>query len=162
MQMYKVSFQTRYNDIIDIGECLVCAANNELAADMIRESLRLPISSTIFEVNRIKPSIYSLSRKEVIKNQNFHNHQTDKDPSVFMLSASCSIKAYSETSAWNRFSKSISERSFANKAVIEDGGIKDLEMNCERKELTPRSPAIEKQSIYKCPQIFAGGMARGR
>lgn len=158
MQMYKVSFQTHYPDIIDVGESLVCAANSDLAAELIREHLKLPISATVFEVNRVKPSIFTLSRKEIAKNANAHYNanriNTEREPAIFMLRASCSIKVYSEVAAWKKFSDTLFQRSSATKAIIDDGKLRDLEMDCERKELRARSPAIELQSIYKAPRFL--------
>lgn len=162
MQLYKVSFHVHHADVIDIGEVVVCASNQDHAAEILSHHLMLPVSTTVFEVQRVKGNFYQLKRKEVAKPNTAARKSDDRDkPAVFDLSVNVSVKARTEASAWLNLADCLRERVGVAKPIV-NSSIVSIDMQANRREFTPRSPAMEKQSIYTKPQFFSGGSARGR
>jgi hypothetical protein len=161
-QMYEVAFQTHYEDLIDIGKVVVCADSNEKASEMVCFLFDLPASRTVFDVVRIKPSIFQISRKEVSKKarRKSINHNL-KENTNWEISCSVGVRAASECSALRRLAHAIIDRSTSDKAII-DKSITEFELSCDRIENRPKLSAVEKQGIYKEKKFFPGGMARPR
>jgi hypothetical protein len=165
MQLYKVAFQTHYKDIIDSGTILIVASNQDHAAELTVHHLQLPVSTTVFDVQRVKTNTYQLTRKEIEKKldtgkRDDGEHHADR-PVVFNLKVSAEIKAGQEATAWRTLAKCIEERASVVKPLV-NNKIKDLDMQADRREFSPRPPAIEKQSIFVAPKFFQGGAARGK
>jgi hypothetical protein len=158
-----VSFHVHHADLIDFGEVVVCATNQEHAAEILLHNLMLPVSTTVFEVQRVKGNFYQLKRKEVPKlTERNQRVGEDRDkPAIFDLSVNVSVKARSEALAWLKLADCLKERVGVAKPII-NSSILSLDMQANRQEFRPRSPAIEKQSIYSKPRFFSGGSARGR
>jgi hypothetical protein len=172
--MYQVSFQTHYDDRIDIGKVLVCAASNEQASEIVVFALGLPPSKTTVEVSRIKPSLFQLERREIEKDVPGPYHgipgsalkqngeRPQRDPwERYALTVTSEMRAGSESHAWRKLGNALIARAASPKAMIEKS-IVDLDMTCERAALSPRTAAIDLQSIYKERRIFSGGAARSR
>lgn len=175
MQMYEVSFQTHYEDVIDTGKILVCASDNQHAVDTVRLFLGVPASQSVITANRIKPSVYQLDRREIKKNKAARNrldavhelnqaHGLTRPPvenSPWVLGVTAGVRAVSESAAWQKLAYAILERTHHNSAVI-NGSVTELEMTCEQAAFRPKPSAIEKQAIYKEARFFSGGAARPR
>lgn len=162
MQMYEVSFQVHYEDLIDHGKVLVCASNNESATDMVRMLMDLPPSRTVFDCVRIKPSIFTLKRHQANKKAIGQSHNRGLSPTAkYMISIVSTVRAASETNALRKLAHSLIDRSCSDKAVL-DKSIMELEISCDRQEYRPKPSAVEKQAIYKEHAFFAGGAARPR
>ena len=162
MQMYEVEFRVHYEDLIDCGKVLVCASDNDSAAEMVRFHFGLPASQGTFDVKRIKPSIFQIDRRPIHKKAEAQSINAARDPlAVFTVDVTASIRAASESHALRKMGTMLIERSKAEKAIV-DKSVSDIEITCNRREYEPRSPAIDRQAIYTHPRFFAGGAARGR
>jgi hypothetical protein len=163
MQMYKVIFNAHQTNIIDHGEVIVCASNQDHATEILSHNLLLPISKTMFETHRVKGNFYQLNRREIIKKEQKSN-KTRVEPdkkAIFNLSVNVEIKARTEMQAWLMLSEYIKERIGVAKP-IENLNIVSIDMQASRVEFEPKKPAIEKQAIYKEHVFFSGGSARGK
>lgn len=69
MQLYKVDFQTHYQTTVDMGSAAVCAENPDQAIEIVSCVYDIPKSKTLFDVQKIKPAIIEISRKEIEKPQ---------------------------------------------------------------------------------------------
>jgi hypothetical protein len=165
MQLYKVVFQTHYKDIIDTGTVLIVASNQDHAAELAIHHLQLPVSTTVFDIQRVKTNTYQLSRKEIekkIERDGKNHYDDDKDkPVVYSLKVTAEIKAFQEANAWRTLAKCIEEQASVAKPIV-NKHISDLDMHADRREFSPRPPTIEKQSIFVAPKFFQGGAARGK
>jgi len=173
MQMYEVTFQVHYDDIIDLGKILVCASNNDAAIEIVRFFLGIPASQATFSAVRIKPEI--AKHKEARKRHDeIHSMRdlvgaisgVDNDPSPismspWVLGVTAGVRAASESSAWIKLGKSIIEKAHSNSAKLHKS-ITELDMVCEQARFRPKCSAIDKQAIYKEKSIFSGGAARPR
>src|SRR6266702_1266859 len=66
MQMYRVRFaRTLPDDLVEMGDCIVCASNNDAARDMVAAIVGFPATVAQFEIVRIKPSLYLIGRRDV-------------------------------------------------------------------------------------------------
>lgn len=162
MQMYEVKFRVHYEDTIDMGTILVCASDNDSAAEMVRFHFDLPASQTVFEVARIKPSIFQMDRHAVHKKAEAHSRNLEREPlGKFEMDVVATVRAASESHALKRLGQALVQRSSSEKAIV-DNTVADIEISCKRRDYMPRSPAIERQAIYTNTQFFSGGAARGR
>ena len=161
MQMYKVTFNVIYEGIIDCGTVLTCAANAEQAAEIVSYHLEIPASKATFDVSRVKPSVYTVSRKEVTKGAERGKSAHEPEKAIWEVRASATVSARSETNAWRSFCAGIIERSAAEKVVVNDN-LRNLELSCDRKEYRPKESAVERQGIYSEKRFFSGGAARPR
>lgn len=180
-QLYEVSFQVHYEDVIDIGKMLVCASDKDAAARTVQFFLGAPVSQTVVDVKRLKPSVYQLDRREVHKHKEARKRQDQvhtmrdvvdrlsesphKAPSLasspWVCTVTAGVRAVSETSEWVKLGHAIIDRAHHNGSAI-GGGITEFEMTCEQAALRPKPSGFERQAIYKEPQFFAGGAARPR
>ena len=161
MQMYKVAFNVIYEGVIDCGTVLVCAANSEQAAEIIAFHLEIPASKATFDVSRVKPSVYTISRKEISKGVERNKAKSEIENAVWEVRASATVKARSEANAWRSFCTGILERAAAEKVVVNDN-LKNLDLSCDRKEFRPKESAVERQGIFTEKRFFSGGAARPR
>lgn len=162
MQLYEVSFQAHYEDLIDVGKVAICASDKDDAAERVRMLFELPGSRTVFTTIRLKGNMLQLERREIVKNKTARSINKERSPTaIFLMSAASSIRAASEAHAWRKFAHAILDRCQSDKASI-DRSIMEFEMSADRKDHQPRISATEKQAIYTEKQFFAGGMARPR
>ena len=66
-QLYEVNYTAHFPHVIDTGKVLVCAANQEMAADAAVIMLDLPRSITQCVVSRVRPAVYIIERREIDK-----------------------------------------------------------------------------------------------
>lgn len=170
MQMYSVKYRHHKERTVVVGEVVLSASSNETACQMVLIWLELPKSTTSIEATRVKPSMYQVSRQELPKempiNGTFPRTQAEldrlgePDRERYSVQVSAFVWAHSEDSAIKKLAK-------AALAEVDGSGKKPharavgmLQILCDRHDLAPRSPAIEANSIYTHPRIFAGGDAR--
>jgi hypothetical protein len=68
MQLYEVWFQLHFSNVVDIGRALVCAQDQTRAKETVIGGLDLQASAlTQCDVKRVKPNLFLLERKEVLK-----------------------------------------------------------------------------------------------
>lgn len=162
MQLYEVSFQTNYEDAMDVGKVLVCAKNNDEAAERARISLDLPISRSVFTVTRIKENLYQIDRRQIEKNLAARNATAAFAPKQkFILSVASTIRAASETHAWVKLGHAIIDRAKAKKAVVESS-VLEIECSCDALGQSPAIANVGREAIYKEHTFFQGGAARPR
>lgn len=166
MQMYKVTFRQHLPDTVDTGDVLVCAANNEAASDLVMMHLGLTPSKTVVEAVRIKPSVYELSRRELVRSDiavlpSFVTGRARDELIQCEVSVTAVVAAYSEQNAVRRLAN----------ALIEDAAVRgrqmpkhisELAVTVDRKDCRPTASRVEEQAIYKERRIFQGGAARPR
>ena len=76
MQMYLAKFARNIDDrIIDVAEIVVCAHSRDAALALVVQTFDLPPSSTQFEIRRVKPSIYQVSRRRIDNSMSTHDAQ---------------------------------------------------------------------------------------
>jgi hypothetical protein len=170
MQMYRVNFRFHKEKTIDCGEVVVTATSNENACDIVCLWLDLPRSATSIEATRVKPGLYQVSRHEVPKdlpiNGTFPRTKAElerllePDRERYSVQVSAFVWAHSEDSAIKKLAK-------ATLAEVDGSGKKPrakaigmLQILCDRNDLAPRSPAIERNAIYTHRRFFAGGDTR--
>ena len=162
MQMYEVSFQVHWQDFLDIGKVLVCASDNQCAADTVRFHLGLPTSKTVFDVKRIKPSIWQLDRHEIYKQSKTHSSNKKADPKgKYLIKLTAGVMAASESHACRLIGHAVIERSSSDKAVISKS-ITEYECDISRIKQLPKIADLSKGAIFKKHQFFQGGDTRPR
>lgn len=175
-QMYRVKFAIQLpGDMVDMGDCLVCTQNQDAACDAVKQILELN-NNTEFDVSRVKPSFHQLSRREVKASLSTFdadavdqrvasvatfplNSETWPDQFWHAVEAKANIRAENENEAILKLAKSIVREMSGERQKT---SCRELDIVCDRAEYHPRTPAIEKQSIYTHHQIFHGGSARGK
>jgi uncharacterized protein YsxB (DUF464 family) len=159
-QMYQVTYIV-HGEGAETGRAIVCAQNSDQAAEMVMAILKLPASRVRFESARVKPSFYQIDRREMpaARKDKPQKNNDGATASVFELSASCQVKAYSEASAWRKFGDGLIARASAN-APFGFGGILDIQMSADRSELRCKESAVDQQAIYSKHRFFSGGAAR--
>ena len=160
MQMYRVKFARHDGDVVDHGDVVVCASDLDHASDVVSAILDLPPSSTVFDVARVKPGLYQISRHEAPRpvGPSVATFPSADERHRYAVQASASVKAMSENGAIRKLVAAINAE-LAGQAPI---GVGALQVLCERTDIAPKGPAIEQNAIYTNPTIFAGGDARGR
>lgn len=163
MQMYKVEFHSQKGKAVETGKYLVCAANSEQAQSAVALSLELTPSATRFDVSRVKPSIYELSRSDYTLKENVGSSASDAgdDGAVHEIRASAKVFAYSEAAAVRRFANAIHENASATRTQLPKH-INELTVEVDRDDQRVRPSRVEQQSIYKETRMFSGGAARPR
>jgi len=162
VQLYQVSFQAHYEDMIDIGSVLVCATSNDDAGERVRMLFDLPQSRTTFDVKRVKGNTWQLERREVERFAARRATNKALSPLAnWFVSVSATIRAANETSAWVRFGHHILTRAKSPNALL-DKAVLEFDAEAVRADSMPKGPATEKQSIYKETQFFQGGATRPR
>lgn len=159
MQMYRVKYVSRLGKEADLGDVIVCASNADAAMDTVRAALDLPASGTEYDVVRVKPSIYQISRN--VKSG------LDGLPAMGTFPGSWFMP---EQAKWDLFvsitvsapSESAAARKLGNILATGDSNNKTLMVKCERKEYRVKESAVEKQGIYTAHRIFSGGAGRPR
>lgn len=175
MQMYRVKFAKKLsNDMVDIGDVLVCAQTSELACEGVARILELPRSETQMEVERVKPSFYQISRREVKGSVSTFDAdaisaslassatfpgvtEARRDELWYSVAAQANIRAEDENEAISKLARSIVREMSGEK---QKPSCKELDIRCDRAELHSRSPAIEQNALYTFRRIFQGGDAR--
>jgi hypothetical protein len=145
-----------------MGTVLVCSSDADAAAESVAFHFDLPRSQTVFDVVRIKPSIFQMDRHSVFKKETAASLNQQRDPlAKFECEVVATVRAASEAHALRRLGQALVQRSGSQKALV-DKAIGDLEVNCQRRDFIPRSPAVEQNGIYKSTRFFSGGAARGK
>lgn len=161
MQMYKVSFRQHTSDAIDTGDVLVCAASADAAIDMVMHHLGLVPSDTVVEVVRVKPSVYELFRKEVLK-AGPSVPDLHRDAAVLCeVSINAVVSAYSDENAIRRVANALIENA-AVRGRHMPRHIQEISAVVDRKDYRPSPSRVEEQAIYKERRLFSGGAARPR
>lgn len=177
MQMYRVKFARKLqDDMVDMGDVIVCASSQESAISIIGHHLDLKMAETEMEVSRVKPSIYQISRREVknsISAIGAHTVAADAASSAtfpgvtecmpdehwYSVDAQANIRAESEEVAISRLATALIRVRTGEK---QKGFCKDLEISCDRGDLHAKSSSLEENALYTFRQIFAGGAGRPR
>jgi len=170
MQMYCVKFRHHKEKTIDTGEVLCVASTNEMACEIVSLWLELPKSSTSLEAARVKPGIYQVLRGEIPKdmpaNGTFPRTQRELDRLLepdrerYSVQVSAFVWAHSEDNAIKKLAKAALAEVDGSEKKPHAKAIGMLQILCDRHDLSPRSPAIEKNANYTHLRIFAGGDAR--
>lgn len=163
MQMYRVKIVLHDRSGPSFVEGLVCAGNAEAAGNMVAQIIEWPLSRCSFVVERVKPSYYELSRR---KSANALSDgltaQADyigQPATWWTVAATMKVRSRTESGAVKGAARALEADAKSNEPA---GNIRDLEITCEPVDIEPRSPAIEKQSIFSHVQFFQGGSARGK
>ena len=177
MQMYRVKFARKLqDDMVDMGDVLVCANSQEAAITLVGHHLDLRMTETEMEVSRVKPSIYQISRREVknsISAIGAHTvgagaassatfpGVTESLPNEYWHSVAvqANIRAENEEVAVSRLATSVIRGTQGEKPK---GFCKDLDIKCDRGDLHVRRSSLEENALYTFRQIFAGGAGRPR
>jgi hypothetical protein len=177
MQMYRVKFARRLSgDTVDLGDMLVCAGSQDMARDAVAQFHDLGASSVEWDISRVKPSVYQISRREVrhcistamATAVDAHNATTATFPNEtenmrdefwFVVQAIANIKAEHEESATTKLASALA-REMAG--VKQKSSCRELEIRCERIEIRPRTSAIERQAVYSERRFMQGGAVRPR
>jgi hypothetical protein len=170
--MYKVKFRHHKEKVIDVGEVVVVASSNELAAELVLTLLELPRSRTSTEVSRLKPNLYQVMRGEIPKemptNGTFPRSQkeldrlTEPDRERYSVQISAFVWAHSEDNAIKKLAKAAHAEVDGSKTKPHTKAIGEMQILCDRPDLHPRSPAVEQNSIFTHMRMFQGGDTRSR
>jgi hypothetical protein len=170
MQLYNVKFRHHKEKVIDIGEVVVVASSNELAAELVLLWLELPRSKTSTEVKRMKPNMYQVMRGEIPKempaNGTFPRTQAEMDRLLepdrerYTVQISALVWAHSEDNAIKKLAKAALAEVDGSAVKPNAKAIGMLQILCDRQDLHPRSPAVESNSIFTHLRMFQGGDTR--
>ncbi|MCA1452162.1 hypothetical protein I6F35_02895 [Bradyrhizobium sp. BRP22] len=174
-QMYRVKFARQLDrDMVDLGDCVVCAQNAEAACDAVRVILGIDESATKMDASRVKPSFYQIARREVkaslatcdagtvredLASVATFPGQTESRPDEFWhaVEVKAKIRALDENEAITKLTRAVIRETSGER---QKASCKDLDILCDRVELHARPPGMEKQSIYTNSRFFPGGAAR--
>jgi hypothetical protein len=177
MQMYRIKFARSIGgDLVDMGDVLVCAHSSEAAADMVVQVLGLERSQTHLDVSRIKPSLYTIDRHEIRESiATAHAGAVSADlatratfPGVtesmpdehwYCVIAQANARAIDENEAIKKLVRAIRQEMAGEP---QKSSIKELEITVDRLNMHARSPAIERNAMYKVLRLFQGGSTRGK
>lgn len=172
-QLYLVTFVSNQATEIETGKIIIVAKDQDEATMAVGAVFGLPVSQTRYEVQRVKPSLYQVSRSRrkkgkvspklvdvvptedvVIAHKNEPNYQ-------FSLSCYVEVSASSEERAWMLVSSAIAQRAHDNRKELH-GPVRSLEMTVEKIDTAGAMTRMEMQALYKEHRIFSGGAARPR
>lgn len=174
-QMYRVKFARQLSDDhVDLGDVIVCATSAEQAGASVASILGVAMSKTEMEISRVKPSIYQISRQTIKNTASAHEAHTVKadelsratfpgvtesmpDEFLWVVTAQAQIRAENEDWAITKLGKAIERQQTGEKQKT---SCKEFEIKAERLDLSPRSPAVDKNSLYVPIRIFQGGDGR--
>ena len=163
MQMYRVKVVLKDDAGATFVEGLVCAGNAETAGNTVAMILEWPPSRCSFEIERMKPSYYELSRRSSAAfasgGSSAHGDYQDKPASWWTVSATMKVRARTENGAVKGAARALEADAKSNEPA---DNIREMEITCDPAKVEPRSPAIETQAIFKHVQFFQGGSARGK
>ena len=159
MQMYKVCFQTHFENFTDIGEVIVCAATADQANAMVINLLELPGSRTSCKPERVKPSLWLLTRRELRpeKKASARNHGQAHQREVrdFDLRISAVVSGTDESHAMRRLAGSLTHRG-NNRAAL-DTHTKKMMVDCNQVEPEKRGlKSMETVELYKAKSFIGG------
>ena len=177
MQMYRVRFARKLpKDLVDIGDCLVCAGNADAASDMVAGILRVPLASTEFEVTRVKPSLYLIGRKEVDKKMPDVSAElvdvdlactatfpgiTENLPDEYWheVQASAQIIAENEEEAVTKLARALIRYITGQQQI---SSTKELDVKADRSAFRPKESRADQNALYTHLRFFQGGDTRGK
>jgi hypothetical protein len=160
--MYQVAFQTHYENLIDMGNVIVCAGSSEMARDAVLMLLNLPGSRTQTTINRIKPSIYTLTRKELVPPRpaiarhfadGRDGHAGDPAPERFDFQISARVVGRGESHALRRLVEALHDRSRARTRGTVTKHVASLVVNCTPQSRQRHVKAMESVELYQ-PKRF--------
>ncbi len=175
MQMYRVKFARKLSDAkVDVGDAVVCASSQENALVLVAQILDLPVSGTEFEVARVKPSFFQVSRRTVDHRLATFDAETVSDkvacratfPGVtesrverdwYQVSAHADIHAENENEAVLMLARAL-VRQMTGEG--QKRSTQNLDVACDRRSIHPRIAAVEENGLYKTIRVFQGGDAR--
>lgn len=163
MQMYRVEFTSVRGRLVERGEFLCCAQNADAARDLVSTVAHVQPSDTVFDVVRVKPSIYELRRSEFVKNDlpAFITGGKEEDGAVFEMTATAKVFAWSNENALRRLAGALIDEASANKGA-RSRHVNELSVDIQKADERPRPSRVEEQSIYREKRFFPGGAARPR
>jgi hypothetical protein len=161
--MYQVAFQTHYANVIDMGSVIVCAGSAESARDAVLTLLELPGSRTTTNVNRLKPSIYTLTRKELAPprpaigrhfggDRDQREPERDPAPERFDCQITARVNARGETHALRRLVDALQEKISARGAIVTKH-VASLVVNCVPQSRQRHIKPMESVELYQ-PKRF--------
>jgi hypothetical protein len=165
MQMYKVKFHTQTEDRAEFGTYLVCARNSEEAEQAVALTANLTQSKATFDTQRVKPSVYELTRRELTRRELTISEtgivsDAKENGAVHEVRSSAKVFANSESVAMRRLAQALIDRASAKNNTTKH--VNDFCIEIERADYRPSPSRIDEQSIYKEHRFFAGGAARPR
>jgi len=167
-QMYRVTFQVFYENVIDTGDYIICASSQEMAADAIMQYLELPRSRTRFEVVRVRPGIYEISRKEIDmpeKKSTIRHYHDGRDPEPvrvhkYSVHVAGIITARNENNALNKLVKRLSDSANEKRMVRSEPRSIGLYVECKALDEPREIGGMAAVETYQ-PKHFIGGMRGG-
>lgn len=175
--MYRVRFaRSLPNDMVDMGDCVVCAGNADAARDGVSAILRFPVSTAQFEIIRVKPGLHLIGRREVHKSLS-SSQASIVDSNVASIATFPGVTENLQNEYWHEVVASASIKAENGEAAIiklargivremsgekQKSSTRDLDIKCDRKEFRAPSPALEQNALYTHLRFFEGGSARGK
>jgi hypothetical protein len=176
-QMYRVKFARKLSvDTVDLGDVIVCAGSQEQAGDFVAQLYGLGSSAVEWDISRVKPSLYQVSRREV------HNSlstamattvnaayascatfpgvtENQPDEFWFEVQITARIRAEHEHRAALKLSQAVAREMTGEP---QKSSCKELDIRCDRTEYHAKQPAMERQAIYTDVRFVPGGAGRPR
>src|ERR1700738_4588427 len=116
--MYRVRFARKLpGDMVDMGDCVICAGNADMARDAVAAVLGFAVSHAEFEVVRVKPSLYLIGRREVHKSLSSASAQI-VDASVRSTATFPGVTESLPEECWHEVSASANIRAEDQEAAI--------------------------------------------
>jgi len=175
MQMYRVKFARRLtDDLVDLGDVIVCVNSQEAACDAVASLYGFSASAVEWNVSRVKPSFYQVSRREVhhsiptvdaelinaaLASTATFPGTTENAPDEywFSIEAKASIRAENEQAAAVKLSQAIGREMTGQP---QKRSCRELDIKADRSEYHVRQSRTEQQALYTEHRFFNGGAGR--
>jgi hypothetical protein len=180
MQMYRVRYVRKLTETtVEQGDCVVCAANGDAARDMAAVVIGFAVSTAEFEVERVKPSLHMISRREransiaTVRAESVsvakacaatfpgttEARESRLEEPWFEVHATANIRGEDENDAIRKLARGITLEMLGEKQKT---SIRDLDIKCDRSAFRPRPSRIEENGLYTHLRFFHGGDQRGK
>lgn len=175
MQMYRVKFARKISETaVDLGDVVVCATERDAALASVAATYGLPVAGTEFDVSRIKPSLFQISRRTIdntvatfdagtvsankLSNATFPGvTESRRDRIWFSVVATADLHADDENDAIGMLCRAVMR---GINGVTQKRSVRDLDVSCHRPGLDPRIAAVDQNALYESRRIFPGGDTR--
>jgi len=158
--MYDVSYTCHFQNVVDTGRVIVCAASNEQASDIVTATLALPPSRTRLNVVRIKPSIFQVERREIDRQPARRRHNgggnsipPPNDLMPYRLLVSAVVRGRSESNAIRKLAEHLIDRTRANNSSAAHAHIAGLLVECAAPEQQRQVKALEAVELYRAKRF---------
>jgi hypothetical protein len=174
-QMYRVRYTKNGEGMVETGEAIVCAPNQDNALSIVAQINKLPTSGTQFEVSRVKPPYVLIKRAEVERRMGAYEattvseglacvatfpHKADlPEREDYSVVVRAEIRAEGETDAIQGVARSLVRHAMGER---QKPSLKSLELSCDAIKREPIVSRYDENAGYTRHSFVRGGAVRPR